>query len=190
MSPNRNHTDSTIELGRTYSVHNLAPTWFLDLVESFEELVFQAAKAIGDAELEYFIPFHYNTVDVIVPSYHIQKYMPGLDVDITVTFSRTKFTEEYNLKYTLENIVEYYKNASITIGKHGSNRVYHLNMKGSWLNGEYPYRTIADNIKRLYTIHDQKQQFNLEADAIRAITNDLVTIVNPTTSNFPRSFTL
>lgn len=163
---------------------------FLELIASLERLVLKAAESIDKAELEYFIPFHYNTVEVIVPSYHIQKYVPGLDADITVTFMRTKFTEEHNLKYTLENIVEYYKTASVTIGKHGSNRVYHINMKGSWLNGDFPYRTIADNIKRLYAIHEKHQTFDITSSNIDDITRNLVTIVNPTSSHFPRSFTL
>lgn len=163
---------------------------FLDTIEALETLVTKASLAIDESELEYFIPFHYNTIEVTIPSYHVQKFMPGMDVDISVLFSRTKFTEKYNLEYTYENIIEFYKNVSVTIGKHGSNRVYHINMKSSIQNGENPYRAILDNIKRLYKIHTENKTFDITSEALYNLTEDIVTIVNPSTSNFPRSFTM
>lgn len=176
---------------RTYSNDLKAiPDDFLAFVESLETLVTKAAVAIDQAELQYFIPFHYNTIEVTIPSYHVQKFVPHVDADISILFSRTKFTEQYNLEYTYDNIVEFYKQAAITIGKHGSNRVYHINTKASYANGEHPYRCIQDNIKRLYSIHEKTQTFDITADEIYAISDDIVTIVNPTSSNFPRSFTL
>ena len=116
--------------------------------------------------------------------------MPGMDLDISILFSRTKFTEKYNLEYTYENIIEFYKNVSVTIGKHGSNRVYHINMKSSIQNGKNPYRAILDNIKRLYKIHTENQTFDITSEELYNLTEDIVTIVNPSTSNFPRSFTM
>lgn len=163
---------------------------FLEMIEALETIVTKASQSIHDAKLEYFIPFHYNTMEVTVPSYHVQKFMPGLDIDISILFSRTKFTEQYNLEYTYDNIVEFYKNASVTIGKHGSNRVYHLNLKSSTTNGKNPYKAILDNIKRLYSIHKENQQFDITSEALYNLAEDIVTIVNPSTSNFPRSFTM
>lgn len=163
---------------------------FLDMIEALETIVTKASQSIDKAELEYFIPFHYNTIEVTIPSYHVQKFMPGMDVDISILFSRTKFTEQYNLEYTYDNIVEFYKNASVTIGKHGSNRVYHVNMKSSTQNGDNPYKTILDNIKRLYNIHKENKTFDITSEKLYELTDDIVTIVNPITSNFPRSFTL
>lgn len=178
-------------LNRSYSNDlNCVSNEFLALIESLEKLITKAVIAIDEAELEYFIPFHYNTVEVTIPSYHVQKYVPHMDVDITILFSRTKFTEKYNLEYTFDNIIEFYRNASITIGKHGSNRVYHINTKSSNFNGKHPYRCIQDNIKRLYSIHNKNQTFDITAQDIENISKDIITIVNPTSSNFPRSFTL
>ena len=71
---------------------------FLDMIEALETIVTKASQSIDKAELEYFIPFHYNTIEVTIPSYHVQKFMPGMDVDISILFSRTKFTEQYNLE--------------------------------------------------------------------------------------------
>ena len=178
-------------LHRSYSKDlNYIPDDFLELMESLENLIIEAAFAIDQAKLEYFIPFHYNTIEVTIPSYHVQKFITKTDADITILFSRTKFTEQYNLEYTLENVIEFYKNVSITIGKHGSNRVYHINAKASSENGEMPYRMIVDNIKRLYSIHEKNKQFSISADDINNIIDDNLTIVNPTSSNFPRSFNL
>lgn len=187
----------TDSISNTKNLHRIYPKEmyhiddeFLSLMESLEQLITEAVFAVDQAKLEYFIPFHYNTIEVTIPSYHVQKFVPHMDADITILFSRTKFTEKYNLEYTFENIVEFYKTASITIGKHGSNRVYHINAKASAENGKTPYRMIMNNIKRLYSIHEQNQLFNLTADDIKNIIEDCVTIVNPTSSNFPRSFTL
>lgn len=182
---------SRSNLSRTYANDlSYIPRDFLAFIEGLEQLITQAANAIDKAKLEYFIPFHYNTIEVTIPSYHIQKFVPNMDVDITILFSRTKFTEQYNLKYNFENIVDFYKTASVTIGKHGSNRVYHINAKANQYNGKNPYRCIQDNIKRLYSIHDKNQTFIITAEDIENISNDLITIVNPTSSNYPRSFTL
>ena len=176
---------------RTYSKDlNYIANDFLELMESLEHLIIESALAIDKAKLEYFIPFHYNTIEVTVPSYHVQKFVQGMDADITILFSRTKFTEKHNLEYTFENVIDFYKNVSITIGKHGSNRVYHINAKASSENGETPYRMIVDNIKRLYSIHEKNQLFSISADDINNIIKDNLTIVNPTSSNFPRSFSL
>ena len=176
---------------RTYSKDlNYIANDFLELMESLEHLIIESALAIDKAKLEYFIPFHYNTIEVTIPSYHIQKFVQGMDADITILFSRTKFTEKYNLEYTFENVIDFYKNASITIGKHGSNRVYHINAKASSENGKTPYRIVVDNIKRLYSIHEKNQLFSISADDINNIIKDNLTIVNPTSSNFPRSFSL
>ena len=63
-------------------------------------------------------------------------------------------------------------------------------MKSSIHNGGNPYRTILDNIKRLYNIHKENQTFDITAEKLYELTDDIVTIVNPITSNFPRSFTM
>ena len=150
---------------------------FLNMIEALETIVTKASQSIDKAELEYFIPFHYNTIEVTIPSYHVQKFIPGMDVDISILF-------------TYKNIIEFYKNASVTIGKHGSNRVYHINMKSSIHNGGNPYRSILDNIKRLYNIHKENKTFDITSEKLYELTDDIVTIVNPITSNFPRSFTI
>ena len=88
---------SRSNLSRTYANDlSYIPRDFLAFIEGLEQLITQAAKAIDKAKLEYFIPFHYNTIEVIIPSYHIQKFVPNMDADITILFSRTKFTEQYN----------------------------------------------------------------------------------------------
>lgn len=168
----------------------IVPTYFENIMVQLERLIVEAADAIDLAELEYFIPFHYNTIEATIPSYHVQKYMPGVDADITVTFIRTKLTEKHNLKYTRDNLFEFYKHASITIGKHGSNKVYHVNARASLRHKAFWYRMIRDNVTRLWVIHDKNEQFDLSADAINEIINDRLFVVNPPSSYFPRSFTI
>ena len=61
---------------RTYSKDlNYIANDFLELMESLEHLIIESALAIDKAKLEYFIPFHYNTIEVTVPSYHVQKFV-------------------------------------------------------------------------------------------------------------------
>ena len=35
---------------------------FLNMIEALETIVTKASQSINNAELEYFIPFHYNTI--------------------------------------------------------------------------------------------------------------------------------
>ena len=162
---------------------------FLGFISTLEDIVANALAGIEEADIEEDLSYSYNTLEIIIPSYHVQRYIPGLDVDIVVLFMRTNFTDAHNLRYTADNISQFYRNASITIGRAHSVKNYHINLRHTSRTGGYT--ALNDSIARLYRIEKKHDVFpQLTGKGLDELADNLITVVNPQASHFPRSFSV
>ena len=65
------------------------------------------------------LPYHDNRLKLIMPL--------DRNTDITITLTRTRAGKRIN--YNPDEILKYYRKASITVGPRNSNRCYHVNLR-------------------------------------------------------------
>lgn len=95
------------------------------------------------------LPYHDNRLKLIMP----------LDraTDITITLTRTRAGKRIN--YNPDEILKYYRKASITVGPRNSNRCYHVNLR--FYRGEIvPLKCDMNMTRKIDEKHHAFPQFN------------------------------
>lgn len=95
------------------------------------------------------LPYHDNRLKLIVPL--------DRDTDITITLTRTRAGKRIN--YNPDEILKYYRKASITVGPRNSNRCYHVNLR-FWKGEIVPLKCDMNMTRKIDEKHHAFPQFN------------------------------
>lgn len=95
------------------------------------------------------LPYHDNRLKLVVPL--------DRDTDITITLTRTRAGKR--ISYNPDEILKYYRKASITVGPRNSNRCYHVNLR--FYRGEIvPLKCDMTMTRKIDEKHHAFPQFN------------------------------
>ena len=121
------------------------------------------------------LPYHDNRIKLVVP----------LDraTDITITLTRTRAGKRIN--YNPDEILKYYRKASITVGPRNSNRCYHVNLR--FYRGEIvPLKCDINMTRKIDEKHHAFPQFN--ANTVNEAINRALHAQPVADSEYPTNF--
>ena len=95
------------------------------------------------------LPYHDNRLKLVVPL--------DRSTDITITLTRTRAGKRIN--YNPDEILKYYRKASITVGPRNSNRCYHVNLR-FWKGEIVPLKCDMNMTRKIDEKHHAFPQFN------------------------------
>lgn len=93
------------------------------------------------------LPYHDNRLKLIVPL--------DRSTDITITLTRAG----KRINYNPDEILKYYRKASITVGPRNSNRCYHVNLR-FWKGEIVPLKCDMNMTRKIDEKHHAFPQFN------------------------------
>ena len=95
------------------------------------------------------LPYHDNRLKLVVPL--------DRNTDIAITLTRTRAGKRIN--YNPDEILKYYRKASITVGPRNSNRCYHVNLR-FWKGEIVPLKCDMNMTRKIDEKHHAFPQFN------------------------------
>lgn len=95
------------------------------------------------------LPYHDNRIKLVVPL--------DRSTDITITLTRTRAGKR--ISYNPDEILKYYRKASITVGPRNSNRCYHVNLR-FYRGAIVPLKCDINMTRKIDEKHHAFPQFN------------------------------